>query len=269
MTERPLILITNDDGIQSPGLHAVAQAVADLGDLLIMAPNTQQTGAGRSYYNKADNTIHTTQVPLSGDYHIAYTANVSPAQAVALAVRQLAQRPINLCISGINYGENLGSGVTISGTVGAAIEAACFDIPALALSLETPSHYHLSHSDEIDFTVAAYFTRYFAQRVLNKGLLPGIDLLKIDIPSLATTQTGWRSASVSRQRYYQPAPPSPNSPPKPFSYEVYLDHERLEPDSDIHLFAVEKLITVVPMTIDMTARVSLQDVDNFFNETEA
>lgn len=267
MTDRPLILITNDDGIKSPGLHAVAQALADLGDLLIMAPSNQQTGAGRSYSNKADKTIHTTQIPLQGDYHLAYTADVSPAQAVALAVRELAQRPISLCVSGINYGENLGSGITISGTVGAAIEAACFDIPALAFSLETPHEYHLTHSEVIDFSVAAYFVRYFTERVLAKGLLPGVDLLKIDIPALATSQTPWRSATVSRQRYYQPTSVNGKETPA-FSYQVYLDHERLEPGSDIHRFAVEKLIAVVPMTIDMTARVSLEEMDQFFNEAE-
>ena len=129
---KPLILITNDDGINSPGLHAAAQAVADLGDLLIVAPSTQQTGAGRSYPSKIDDTIHTTSIPLGDSQHVAYMAAVSPAQAVRFAIIEIAERSIDLCVSGINYGENIGSGVTISGTVGAAIEAGCSDIPALA-----------------------------------------------------------------------------------------------------------------------------------------
>jgi 5'-nucleotidase len=162
MADRPLILITNDDGIESPGLRAAAQAVADLGDLIILAPSTQQSGAGRSYLTKADRTIYATKISLNGHYHIAYKANVSPAQAVALSVMELIERPIDLCISGINYGENVGSRITCSGTVGAAIEAACFGIPALAVSLETPPEYHLKHSDEIDFRVAAHFTHHFA-----------------------------------------------------------------------------------------------------------
>ncbi|MBI1880507.1 MAG: 5'/3'-nucleotidase SurE, partial [Chloroflexi bacterium] len=120
MTKRPLILITNDDGIDSPGLHAAAAAVADLGDLLIMAPNSQRTSAGRGFPPILDKVIYLTEIPLGHSSHPAYTADVSPAQAVQLALLELAKRPIDLCVSGINYGENVGSGVTISGTVGAA-----------------------------------------------------------------------------------------------------------------------------------------------------
>ena len=265
MADRPLILITNDDGIDSPGLHAVAQAVADLGDLLIMAPSTQQTGAGRSYPTNVDRTIFDTHVPLAKGRHPAYKAKVSPAQAVALAIRELAQRPIDLCISGINFGENVGSGVTISGTVGAAIEAACFGIPALAVSLETPTEYHLHHSDAIDFTVAAHFTRIFAVRVLERGLPERVDLLKIEVPASATPETPWRTSRVSRQRYYQAAPTDHKADRvvNRFSYQPYIDTERVEPDSDIYVFAVDKLVSVTPMTIDLTAPVELTTVTDF------
>ena len=126
MTTRPLILLTNDDGIDSPGLHAVMEAVADLGELLVVAPISQQTAAGRSYPIALSKAIHQTEIYYNGQQYPAYKVDASPAQAVTLAVRELATRPIDLCISGINYGENLGSGVTISGTVGAALDAACF-----------------------------------------------------------------------------------------------------------------------------------------------
>lgn len=266
MTNRPLILITNDDGINSPGLHAVAEAVVDLGDLLIMAPSTQRTGAGRSYPANVDDTIHTTHIPLSGAEHIAYKADVSPAQAVRLAMIELAERPIDLCISGINFGENIGSGVTISGTVGAAIEAGSSNIPALAMSLETPHEYHLNHSNDIDFSVAAHFTRLFSQEVLNKGLPNQVDLLKVDIPASATAQTEWRIARVSRHRYYQALPRHLRQPGKA-NYHVHFDLDMLEPDSDIYVFAVDRLVSVVPMTIDLTAPVVLGDVNQFYNGT--
>jgi len=266
MTTQPLILITNDDGINSPGLHAAAEAVADLGDLLIMAPGTQQTGAGRSYPPNVDDTIHTTHISLNGTQHIAYKASVSPAQAVRLAMIELAGRPIDLCVSGINYGENIGSGVTISGTVGAAIEAGSSNIPAIAVSLETPHEYHLSHSNDINFAVAAHFTRIFTQEVLSKGLPNQVDLLKIDIPASATLQTGWRIARVSRHRYYQTLPRHLRQPGGA-KYHVHFDTGILEPDSDIYVFAVEKLVAVVPMTIDLTAPVALQEVNHFYNGT--
>ena len=86
MAYRPLILVTNDDGIDSPGLHAAAEAVANLGDLLIMAPMHQQSGAGRSFHFRSDNAIHTVEIPVNGNSHVAYKADMSPAQAVAAAL---------------------------------------------------------------------------------------------------------------------------------------------------------------------------------------
>ena len=265
MADRPLILVTNDDGIDSPGLHAAAEAVADLGDLLIMAPLHQQSGAGRSYTLQTDNVIYATEITLNGSHHPAHKANVSPAQAVMMAVVKLAQRPIDLCISGINYGENLGSGITVSGTVGAALEAASFDIPALAVSLETAPDFHLSHSREIDFNVAAHFTRYFAQQTLERGLPTGVGLLKIDIPATATAQTPWQTASISRQRYFEPVKRNGPDEQAHIGYQIYINRDTLEPGSDIHVFAVEKQVAVVPMTIDLTAPVALESVTKFFN----
>jgi 5'-nucleotidase len=263
MPNRPLILVTNDDGIDSPGLHAAAEAVADLGDLLIMAPTVQRSGAGRSFYLNADTTIHPTEISLDGQKHPAYKADVSPAQAVVMAMVVLAQRPIDLCISGINYGENVGSGITASGTVGAGIEAASANVPALAISLGTPKEFYLSNSQEIDFSVATHFTRTFAQQVLRRGLPDHVDLLKIDIPATATAQTPWRTAAISRQRYFEPVKQTGKQPGA--DYQVYIDHDTLEPDSDIHIFAVEKQVAVVPMTIDLTAPVALESVTKYFN----
>jgi len=266
MASRPLILMTNDDGIDSPGLHAAAAALSDLGDLLIVAPSSQQTGAGRSYPATADSTIYPATIPLSGDNIAAYKVNASPAQAVSLAVNVVAQRPIDLCVSGINYGENLGSGVTISGTVGAAIDAACFNIPALAVSLETPKEYHLTYSKAINFEVAAHFTRLFAQQTLANGLPAKVDLLKIDVPATATPETPWRAASISRQRYYDLVYKGQVGldGAQALDYTVNLLREKVEPNSDVYVCAVEKLVAVVPMTVDLTAPVGLAEVADFF-----
>jgi 5'-nucleotidase len=266
MSDRPLILVTNDDGVASPGLHALAEAVADLGDLLIVAPSAQRTSAGRGYPPVVDRVIYPTEVPLAGGYHPAYKADISPAQAVLLAVLSLADRPIDLCLSGINYGENLGTGVTVSGTVGAAIEASCLGIPSLAVSLETPHEFHYNHGAGIDFGAAAFFTRYFARQVLAMGLPPQTDLLKIDVPATATSQTPWKVVRLSRQRYWEAVSAGYGRLEAPdIGYQVNINHATLEPDSDIYTFAVEKLVSVVPITIDLTAPVALRDVSNFFN----
>ena len=266
MTTRPLILMTNDDGIDSPGLHAAVEAVADLGELLILAPSIQQTAAGRSYPLDSDTTIQATKIPVNGQGFAAFKVKASPAQTVALAVRNVAQRPIDLCISGINYGENIGSGVTISGTVGAAIDAACFGMPALAVSFETPKKYHLSHSKAVDFSVAAHFTRQFAQQILTKGLPAAVDFLKVDVPATATPQTPWRVASVSRQRYYDlvyQGQVGLDDVPD-LDYAINVVRDQVEPESDVYAFVVDKMVSVSPMTIDLTARAALEDVTKFF-----
>jgi 5'-nucleotidase len=267
---RPLILITNDDGIDSPGLHAAAAAVADFGDLLIMAPKSQRTSAGRGFPPVYDKAIYRTEIPRSHDSYPAYAADVSPAQAVQLALLELAERPVDLCVSGINYGENLGSGVTISGTVGAALEAACSGIPALAVSLQMPQEFHLSNSPEVDFSVAAYFTQQFAQQVLSQGLPVGVDLLKIDVPVGATPETPWRAARISRQRYYQTLPSGRArlDEQKTLRYQIKIYHENLEPESDVHVLVVDKMVAVAPMTIDMTAPIALSEMTRFFSEVE-
>lgn len=268
MTNKPLILITNDDGINSPGLRAAVRAAAPLGELLIIAPSTQQTGASRSYPNLAvDKSIQPAKITLDNGTELpAYHANVSPAQAVVIAVLNLARRPIDLCISGINYGENVGSGVTISGTVGAAIEAVCYGIPALAVSFETPHEFHLNHSEAIDFAAAAHFTRLFAAKILQNGLPPQVDLLKIDVPEHATPQTPWQVGRVSRQRYYESLPndsPKPANPNQTFSYLVRVNTDSLETDSDVKIFTQDRQVAVVPMTIDLTAPVPLPSVAQF------
>jgi 5'-nucleotidase len=109
-----------------------------------------------------------------------------------------------LIVSGINYGENVGTGVTISGTVGAALEAAALGFPALAISLETEPALHLSYSEDVDFSTAAYFTAYFGRLLLERRLLPDVDVLKVDVPSSATPQTPWKATRVSHLRYYEP-----------------------------------------------------------------
>jgi 5'-nucleotidase len=199
---RPLILLTNDDGIMSPGLAAAAEAVHDLGELLIIAPATQQTGMGRAMPAIAggaitEETVHNGRRDLP-----AYAVAGSPAQAVIYGVMVLASRRPDLVISGINYGENPGTAVTASGTVGAALQAAEMGIPGLAMSLETAKAYHYKYGSEVDWGAARYYTHYFAQTLLQQQLAFDVHVLKVDVPGNATPQTPWRVTRLSRQPYY-------------------------------------------------------------------
>ncbi len=268
--EAPLILVTNDDGIHSPGLHAVVKAVCDLGEVMVAAPRRQRTGASRSYPPVRDKAVYQEEIPVNCQTVIAYGLETSPAQAVLAALLDLVPRPPDLLISGINFGENMGTGVTISGTIGAAIEGASFGVPGLAVSLETPKEYHYQLSDAVDFSTAAAFTHRFAQIVLAGKLPPDVDVLKIDVPCDATPNTPWRIVRVSRQRYHVPQPSGRRnlSDQKGIDYEQDYDRDTLELDSDVHALAIDRLVSVSPLSIDLTARVDLDALATDFRERE-
>lgn len=118
----PLIVLTNDDGVQSPGLAAAVTALEKLGEVLVVAPLVQQSGTGRSMPNYSSGAITALRIAVAGRDRACYAVDGSPAQCVQRALLVLAQRPVALVVAGINYGENVGSGITISGTVGAALE---------------------------------------------------------------------------------------------------------------------------------------------------
>ncbi len=266
----PLILITNDDGIDSPGLMGAVRAVHDLGESLVVAPKEQQTGAGRSLPNTQDGIIIEEDVRLDGVRLAAYSVRGSPAQAVQYGVVELASRRPALVVAGINYGENVGSGVTASGTVGAALEAAAIGLPALAVSLEAGKEYHYNPSEDIDLRAAIYFTRLFARRLLAAPLPPDVDVLKIEVPCEATEETPWRLTRVSRQRYYYPIRSGRThlTDKCPLDYEVRIDLETLEPDSDVAALTQQRVVSVSPLSLDLTSRVDFNHLDRIVRAIE-
>ena len=258
--QSPLILITNDDGIHSPGLRAAAATLELMGEILIVAPAQQQSGMGRSMPPFYEGSICRQTIQVNGHEIEGYCVEGSPTQVVQHGLVEIAPRKPDLVVSGINYGENIGSGITISGTVGAAMEGADFQIPALAVSLNTAPEHYLNPSETVDMRVAAYFLQFFAKRTLEVGLPPGADLLKIDVPQAATPQTPWRWTRVSRQRYFYPVKPHRRRPSDsgPLGFEIRIDLDTLEPDSDIRAVIVDGVVSVTPLTLDMTARVEAE-----------
>jgi 5'-nucleotidase len=267
MSERPLILITNDDGIKSPGLRAAAAVCEDLGDLLIVAPHAQQSGAGRSMPAASEGRIFAEQVSLNGHTIDGFGVEGSPAQVVQHGLFEIAARPVSLVISGINYGENLGEGITVSGTVGAAMESASFKIPSIAISLQTAAEHYLSHSEEVDFSMAAHFLRKFVIVVLRHGLPPETGVLKIEVPQHATPDTPIRWTRLSRLRYFYPVILPRRRPvdPSPLGYEVRVPRDQIEPDSDVQAVIVDHVVSVTPLTLDLTAPVALAQLDEWLN----
>ncbi|RLC87469.1 MAG: 5'/3'-nucleotidase SurE [Chloroflexi bacterium] len=252
----PLIVVTNDDGIASPGLRAAVRAALSLGELLVVAPDRQWSGAGRSMPQGPEGRISRYPLEVDGQPVMAYQVDASPASVVLHALLELIPRRPALLISGINYGENLGTDVTISGTVGAALQGAALGIPALAASLQTPKETHTNPSDSVDFTAAIHFTRLFARRLLTASLPFDVDLLKLDVPSDATPETPWRLTRVSRHVYFVPVPPQRTSLAEParIDYAPLAHPERTEPDSDIYALAVDRVVSVAPLSLDLTSR---------------
>lgn len=263
----PRILVTNDDGIRAPGLRAAAQALAPLGEVIVVAPREQSSGAGRSMPPTSDGIITPVDLDLNGLVCPAYAVGGTPAQAVLHALVEILPAPPDLVVSGINYGENVSTSITISGTVGAALEAASFGIPALAVSLETPQHLHLSY-EEIDLTAAAHFTRFFAERLLRGHLPPDVHALKVDIPQDATPQTPWRLARLALGRYYRPVPPQRSSWQEPgtVGYALGEPPESYPPDTDVYILRVAREVAVVPLSLDMTSRTPFEDIHRWLTE---
>lgn len=256
-----LILLTNDDGINSPGLWAAAGALQALGEVVVVAPQTQCTSIGRAMPTTSTGRIAPYVRDFAGRRWNAYAVDGTPAQAVQHAVLEILPRRPDLVAAGINYGDNIGSGVTASGTVGAALEAAGFGLPALAVSLDTDPAYHYSHSDEVDFSVAAHFTAYFAQRLLAAPLPHDVDVLKVEVPREATPQTRWAMTRLSRTRFYFPVASGRQdlSQPGPLGFRIEIEHDRLEPDSDVRA-VLDSVVAVTPLSLDLTSRVSLADL---------
>jgi len=259
---RPSILLTNDDGIRSPGLWAAAEALSALGFVTVVAPREQQSGSGRSMPLASDGAIVEEMVEVAGKKWTVFSVGGSPAQAVQHAIFEIMPRPPDLVVAGINYGENVTTSVTISGTVGAALEAAASGVAALAISLETEARFHLTHDQEIDFGVAAHFGAIFAGRILAQGRPADVDVLKIDVPSDATRETPWRLTRLSRARYYVPVPPDRErlSDRGVLGYRVD-DQVRLEPGTDAYVLRVDREISVTPLSLDMTSRVDFAALD--------
>lgn len=262
---KPQILLTNDDGILSPGLWAAAQALSRLGFVTVAAPREQSSGAGRSLPHTSDGLIQEKTVEVLGQQWKAYAVGGTPAQVVLHGILEIMPQKPDLVVSGINYGENIATGITISGTVGAALEAASVGIPSLAISVETRRDQHLSYSTDVDFSTAAHFTEMFGRLLLEKPLPNGVDLLKVDVPADATPQTPWQWTRLSRQRYYHPTRPARDSWDIPglVGYEMSFDFTNEPEDTDVFTLRRKRLVSVTPLTLDMTARISATELEQF------
>ena len=256
---KPLILISNDDGINSPGLKAAVEAVFKLGDIIVAAPHEQQTGMGRAFPRTEDlGTIEEVLIQIGDNEISGYAVHGSPAYAVAHGVLELSDRKPDLCISGINYGENLGMIPTCSGTVGACFEAVSHGIPAIAFSIQIDFENQRKNTfEEIDWTEAKLIVRYWAEKFFREGMPKGVDLLNINLPFAMEDADAYRITKMSNQNYYEFIRPPKRDFSKPFllQSELKVHMDQLEKDSDIYAVYVDHITAVTPMSCDMSVNI--------------
>jgi 5'-nucleotidase len=263
--ELPLILVTNDDGIDSLGLWAAAEALLPLGEVLVVAPDRQWSGGGRSMPPYVTGHIEQASREVNGQHVTAYAVDASPALAVQHAVVELAPRPPALVVSGINFGLNLGTEVTISGTVGAALEGSAFDIPSIAVSLEMDPAYHLAGDDNADYAAAMAYTQLFAWYQLIDVPTYDVHALNINVPADATPHTPWRLTRLARRRFFVPrAPDRAKGEGRP-GYRPLDDTSQVELDSDIWTVRMDRIVSVTPISLDLTARVDFSRARSYLH----
>lgn len=170
------ILVTNDDGVQAPGLLALAQEMRKLGKVTVFAPDKNWSASG--HVKTMDRPLRVRETTLA-DGSSAFMTDGAPSDCVALPLLGLIHEKIDIVVSGINPNANLGHDVTYSGTVTAAMEAVIDGLPGIAVSLDSPEN----NKSKLDYSVAASVARQVTRRVLKKGLPEGV-VLNVNVPYL-------------------------------------------------------------------------------------
>lgn len=250
------ILVTNDDGVMAPGLFALVQEMRRLGKVSILAPDRNWSGGG--HVKTLDRALRVREVRLA-DGTPAYASDGAPSDCVTLATLGYFREPIDLVVSGINVGANLGHDVTYSGTVTAAMEAGIAGVPGVAVSLEIPDR----HVGEIDFNPAARAAGMVVQHVIENGLPPEI-LLNVNVPFIDDDQIkGFRFTRQGLRVYHSRLDERVDPRGNPY-YWIGGDAPTgvSEPGTDIGALA-DGFISITPLQLDLTAYRVLADLNSW------
>ncbi|MFP4368403.1 MAG: 5'/3'-nucleotidase SurE [Candidatus Kapaibacterium sp.] len=172
--ERPYILVTNDDGIDSPGINALVHSMQKLGDVVVVAPDRQQSAVGHAL--TVAKPLRITPFHRNGEM-FGYAIDGTPADCVKLALSSILDRRPDIVVSGINHGQNTSINILYSGTVSAATEGMLLGIPSMAISLA-------SHDLNADMSSAAKYSEIMAKKLLAMEIPEGT-LLNVNIPAIA------------------------------------------------------------------------------------
>ena len=254
-------MITNDDGINSLGLAAAARGAMRVGDVIIAAPNEQQTAMGRAYPHREDlGIIDIVQLDIGIGHPVeAYAVHGSPGYAAAYGVAEICPkikgRKPDITVSGINTGANCGSSITSSGTIGAALESVDMGVQALAMSLEILDYdSRMPDFSDLDFTSAEKATEYWIRYILEKGMPRDADFLNVNVPEEDVEPEDHVFTFLETHPYYkaQPIPERDWSKPYRIGFDSEFGDKDARVGSDIHALHFLRKTSVTPITIDMT-----------------
>ena len=251
VSNKPLILVTNDDGIVSPGMKALVEVMKELGDVVVVAPDRPQSGMGHAI------TINSTLRINKSKYHNVkeeYSCSGTPVDCVKIALNKILKRKPDLCVSGINHGSNVSISVIYSGTMSAAVEGAIESIPAIGFSL-------CDYSIDADFSAAKAVAKEVAQNVLKNGLMANT-CLNVNIPPLHLNELkGIKICRQARANWIEELDerkdPSGNS-----YYWLTGKFQNFESGSnDTDVWALDNgYVSVVPVQFDMTAHQAIKNL---------
>lgn len=245
------ILVTNDDGVQAPGLLALAQEMRTLGKVTVFAPDRNWSASG--HVKTMDRPLRVREVTLA-DGTPALATDGAPSDCVALALLGVVEEKIDLVVSGINPHENIGHDVTYSGTVTAAMEAVIAGVPGVAVSLHAPEGFR----GELDYRPAAVVGRRVAAKVLAEGLPEGV-LLNVNVPYLPLDQIKGFMATRQGLRVYRDALDARRDPRGRPYYWIGGDFPTGVVEEGTDFGAIEAgYVSITPLQLDLTARQVLE-----------
>jgi 5'/3'-nucleotidase len=255
------ILLTNDDGVSAPGLLALAQELRQLGKVSVIAPDHNWSASGHT------KTLHRplrVKESLLADGTSAWSTDGSPSDCVGLAVLGFLPDQVDVVLSGINPDANLGHDVTYSGTVMAAMEAAIWGLPGIAVSLDLPE----DHRGEVNFAPAARIARQITQAVMQRGLLKSV-LLNVNIPYLPEAQMQGLFITRLGMRVYRDALDRRQDPRGRPYYWIGGEAPTGVPEEGTDFGALALgAVSVTPLHTDLTSYPAVRDLSGWNLQVE-
>lgn len=240
-----LILITNDDGINAPGIWALAEAVRDLGEVWIVAPDRERSGVSNAFTLMTP--LRYFHQPRNG-FENVYAVTGTPVDAAKFALHGLMPKMPDLVFSGINRGENTGINLLYSGTVAGAMEGAIIGIPSIAVSIVWPKHSDKS----TEYSLASSFARRLAERVLEEGL-PFGTMLNVNVPNIPESDLKGILITPQAESHYEEIIDKRSDPRGNEYFWISGVNKLIDENADSDMKAVrEKYIAVTPVCARLT-----------------